>query len=124
MSDDARTGRILQRLTIVWNVIEVGVTIGLGVAAASLALVEPGPLFDPLLPRVQAEPKGDDAFVLSGAKSFVPMGDRASHFLVIARNDGVRDAFIVPRDAEGLTISEPEKNPESPSSPNSHTRSS
>ena len=39
MSDDARTGRTLQRLTIVWNVIEVGVTIGLGVAAASLALV-------------------------------------------------------------------------------------
>ena len=78
--------------------------------AASLALVEPGPLFDPLLPRVLAEPKGDDAFVLSGAKSFVAMGDRASHFLVVARNDGARDAFIVPRAAEGLMVSEPEKN--------------
>jgi alkylation response protein AidB-like acyl-CoA dehydrogenase len=54
-------------------------------------------------------PKGD-GFVLSGAKSFVPLADRASHFLVVARNDGGRDAFIVPRDAEGLSISAPEKN--------------
>jgi alkylation response protein AidB-like acyl-CoA dehydrogenase len=57
-----------------------------------------------------AEPKGANAFVLSGAKSFVPLGDRASHFLVVARNNGGRDAFIVPRDAEGLRVSEPEKN--------------
>jgi alkylation response protein AidB-like acyl-CoA dehydrogenase len=77
--------------------------------AASLALVEPSPLFDPTLLRTRAEPKGD-GFVLSGAKSFVPLADRASHFLVVARNDGGRDAFIVPRDAEGLSISAPEKN--------------
>ena len=77
--------------------------------AASLAVVEPGPVFDPRLPRTLAEPKGD-AFVLSGAKSFVVLGDRASHFLVVARSNGGRDAFIVPRDAEGLSISEPEKN--------------
>ena len=81
-----------------------------GYQAASLALVEPGPFFDPLLPRTRAEPKGDEAFVLSGTKSFVPMGDRASHFLVVARNDGARDAFIVPRTAEGLKVSELEKN--------------
>ena len=49
-------------------------------------------------------------FVLSGAKSFVPLADRASHFLVVARNNGGRDAFVVPRDAEGLAISAPEKN--------------
>jgi alkylation response protein AidB-like acyl-CoA dehydrogenase len=78
--------------------------------AASLALVEPGPLFDPALPRTIAEPKGEAGFVLSGAKSFVALADRASHFLVVARNNGGRDAFIVPRDAEGLRISEPEKN--------------
>jgi alkylation response protein AidB-like acyl-CoA dehydrogenase len=78
--------------------------------AAALALVEPGPLFDPANPRTLAEPKGAHAFVLSGAKSFVPLGDRASHFLVVARNNGGRDAFIVPRDAEGLRVSEPEKN--------------
>ena len=47
--------------------------------------------------------------MLSGAKSFVPLADRASHFLAICRNNGGLDAFIVPRDAAGLTISEPEK---------------
>ena len=48
------------------------------------------------------------SYYVSGAKSFVPLADRASHFLVIARNNGGRDAFIVPRGAEGLRISEPE----------------
>ena len=39
MRNDAETGRLLQRLTIAWNALEVGVTIGLGIAAGSLALV-------------------------------------------------------------------------------------
>jgi alkylation response protein AidB-like acyl-CoA dehydrogenase len=56
-----------------------------------------------------AEPKGD-GFVLSGAKCFVPLGDRAGHFLVVARSDDGLDAFIVGRDAEGLSISEKELN--------------
>ncbi|MBW2312758.1 MAG: acyl-CoA dehydrogenase family protein [Deltaproteobacteria bacterium] len=82
--------------------------------AASLAMVEPGALFDVLNLRTKAEPKGD-GFVLSGQKSFVPLGDRAQHFLVLAHNtaqDGFEgiEAFIVPRDTKGLTISEPEKN--------------
>jgi acyl-CoA dehydrogenase len=83
--------------------------------AASLALAEPVPAFDARAIRTAAEPKGD-AFVLSGTKSAVPLADRASHFLVIARNGarggeglGALDAFIVPRDAAGLRI-EPEKN--------------
>lgn len=78
-------------------------------AAAAIAFVEPSPTFDALLPRCVAEPKGQ-GFVLSGAKSFVPLGDRASHFLVIARNNGGLDAFVVPRGTEGLSISETEKN--------------
>ena len=77
--------------------------------AASLAALEPGPVFDVFAPRTVAEPKGD-AFVLCGAKMLVPLGDRASHFLVVARNSGGLDAFIVPRDADGLRISPPEKN--------------
>ena len=80
-----------------------------GYHAAALALVEPVPLYDPASPRTRAEPKGD-VFELSGAKSLVPMGDRASHFLVVAGLEAGRDAFIVPRDAAGLRISEPEKN--------------
>ena len=77
--------------------------------AASLALLEPGPVAEPMRPRTVAEPKGD-GWVLSGEKSFVVLGDRASHFLVFARNDDAVDAFIVPRDADGLSISEPELN--------------
>ena len=60
-----------------------------------------------------AEPQGRRGFVLSGAKSFVPLADRASHFLVVARNgngaDAVPSAFIVPRDAAGLTIASPRR---------------
>jgi alkylation response protein AidB-like acyl-CoA dehydrogenase len=83
-------------------------------AAASLALIEPRPAFDPLGLRTAAERKGD-GWVLSGTKCFVPMADRAQHFLVLARNGGGEGlagaaAFIVPRDARGLAISAPEKN--------------
>lgn len=79
--------------------------------AASLALVEPGPCFDPTALRTRAERKGD-GFVLSGVKCFVPLADRASHFLVLARENGGDSvqAYIVPRDAAGLTIAAPEKN--------------
>lgn len=87
--------------------------------AASLALVEPGPLFDAGSPRTLAEPAGDGGFELSGAKCCVPLADRASHFLVVARRaprgapgpvSQQLDAFVVPRDAEGLSILGPEKN--------------
>jgi alkylation response protein AidB-like acyl-CoA dehydrogenase len=79
--------------------------------AASLALVEPGPCFDPFALRAKAERKGD-GFVLSGQKCFVPLADRASHFLVLARENGGDQvqAYVVPRDAAGLAIAAPEKN--------------
>lgn len=76
---------------------------------AALASIEPAAMADPANPRMVAEEK-EDRFVISGCKSFVPFGDRASDFLVIARNGNQVDAFIVPRDADGLTISEPELN--------------
>jgi len=80
--------------------------------AASIAWIEPAAAFDPFALRTQAEPKGS-GYVLSGAKTMVPLADRASHFLVVARNGhgggfGGAEAFIVPRDAIGLTISAPE----------------
>ncbi|MEE8582242.1 MAG: acyl-CoA dehydrogenase family protein [Myxococcota bacterium] len=74
----------------------------------SLAVIEPGPLFDVTRLNTKAEPKGD-GFVLSGRKCFVPMGAQASHFVVLARNNGGTDAFIVPADAKGVSVSEPEK---------------
>ncbi|MEE9606609.1 MAG: acyl-CoA dehydrogenase family protein [Myxococcota bacterium] len=77
--------------------------------AAALAVAEPGPAFDAFAPRTEAEARGE-GFVLHGTKCFVPMGDRATHFLVVARNRDRLDAFIVPRDAAGLSVSAPEKN--------------
>ncbi len=81
--------------------------------AATLALHEPNFGFDPAKLRTTAERHGDH-FVLRGEKHLVPMGDRSSHFLVIARGQepGVRQlqAFIVPRDARGLHVhAEPER---------------
>jgi len=76
--------------------------------AAALALAESQFTFDLGALRTVAEPKGD-GFVLSGVKRMVPLGDRASHFLVVARAAGAEgvagvEAFIVPRDAKGLAI--------------------
>jgi len=76
---------------------------------AALASIEPVAMADPANPRAVAEEK-EDRFVISGRKSFVLFGDRASDFLVIARNGNQVDAFIVPRDAAGVTISAPELN--------------
>jgi alkylation response protein AidB-like acyl-CoA dehydrogenase len=82
--------------------------------AGSLALHEPQFNFDAASLQTIAEPKGD-SFALTGKKRLVPLGNRASHFLVVARagaRDGLDDleAFIVPRDASGLQIAEdPEK---------------
>jgi alkylation response protein AidB-like acyl-CoA dehydrogenase len=77
--------------------------------AATLAVAEPTPGFNIADMKTTAELK-NGSFVLSGRKCFVPMGDRATHFLTIARNNGQLGAFVVPRDAAGLEISAPEKN--------------
>jgi len=76
---------------------------------STLALAEPTPDFDALHPRTTATTK-DGGFVLHGKKTFVPMGDRAEHFLVVARNGARHDAFIVTRDAAGVSVRSPEKN--------------
>lgn len=75
----------------------------------SLALNEPAPGFDPAAPRATAEKKGS-GYSLHGEKCFVPLADRAAHFLVVARGEHGLNAFIVPRDAAGLSITEVEKN--------------
>ena len=77
-------------------------------ATGSVALLEPGPLADASRPRTVAEQKGE-SFVLSGRKTMVVMGDRASHFLVTAQLGDDVAAFIVPKDTAGLTVSAREK---------------
>jgi alkylation response protein AidB-like acyl-CoA dehydrogenase len=71
--------------------------------AAAVALAEPGFKFDPVKPALQAEKSGVE-FALSGKKAFVPLASKCSHFLVVGQNSGIADAFIVPRDAKGLTV--------------------
>jgi acyl-CoA dehydrogenase len=83
---------------------------------AAVAWIEPSPVFDALALQTTAEPK-HSSFVLSGRKRCVVLGDRAEHFLVVARNAqsaqtgfGALDAFVVPRGAKGLTVGDVEKN--------------
>ncbi len=75
--------------------------------AASLALLEPSFTFDAGNLRTVAEPKGA-GFTLTGVKRLVPLAASSSHLLVVARGarDGLSglEAFIVPRDAKGLSI--------------------
>ncbi len=77
--------------------------------AGSLAINESTPGFDAFAPKTTAEPKGS-GFALHGEKTYVPLGDSAANFLVVARAGDKLDAFLVPRDAAGLTITEVEKN--------------
>ncbi len=75
----------------------------------SIAINESTPGFDPFAPQTTAENKGA-GYTLHGVKSFVPLGNTAANFLVIARQQDGLGAFIVPRDAPGLSIGEVEKN--------------
>ena len=84
-------------------------------ASGAVAWIEPSPVFDPLALATVAEAKGD-RFVLTGKKRFVVMGDRADEILVIARSANAAqpgfaalDAFVVPRNAPGVTVGEREK---------------
>ncbi|HOA23379.1 MAG TPA: acyl-CoA dehydrogenase family protein [Aggregatilineales bacterium] len=74
------------------------------------ALVEPRIAFDPWRPETTASP-GDGTFTLNGEKAYVPLAADAEAILVYARNTetGSVDGYIVPRDANGLTIGEREK---------------
>ena len=77
--------------------------------AASLAVLEPTPLFDAFRPGTTARRDGAD-WVLSGTKSLVPLAGRAELFLVAATvADGSGPAlFLLESDTEGLTVeSEP-----------------
>ncbi|MBW1849335.1 MAG: acyl-CoA dehydrogenase family protein [Deltaproteobacteria bacterium] len=77
---------------------------------AAMALQEPQFTFDPTDLKTTAVKKGDE-WVINGVKRMVPFGSTAHHFLVIARigeETGLSNigAFIVARDAEGLSISD------------------
>jgi acyl-CoA dehydrogenase len=61
--------------------------------------------FDPGALKTTAVLKGDE-YVLNGEKAFVPFAKDAEAILVYASLDGQTQAFIVPKDAAGLTIND------------------
>jgi hypothetical protein len=74
--------------------------------AASVAVVEPHPLFDASALRTTAKKRGSD-FVLTGEKSMVALADHAKWFLVAAEvpKAGPR-FFVVEGDAAGVEVIE------------------
>jgi alkylation response protein AidB-like acyl-CoA dehydrogenase len=77
-----------------------------GDTTASVAVVEPHPLFDPSEPRTTAKKRGSD-FVITGEKSMVALAERAKWFLVAADipKTGPR-FFLVEADAPGVEVTE------------------
>jgi alkylation response protein AidB-like acyl-CoA dehydrogenase len=69
------------------------------------ALIEMSFDFDPQALKTTAE-KTSDKIKLNGAKSFVAYAKEAHEILVYANLNGVTQGFIVPKNVEGLIISE------------------
>lgn len=72
------------------------------------ALVEPVVLFDPRELATKAV-KENGSYRLTGIKSMVPLAADAQLFLVYALEDGQTQAFLVPRETEGLSVGNQEK---------------
>ncbi len=78
--------------------------VGDDVPAASFAVTEPHPLFDPLRPRTTAT-RTPDGYRLDGAKSAVVRGEDAELFVVSAALDGEPRLFLVEAGTAGLRVS-------------------
>ncbi len=76
---------------------------------AAVAIIEPDFAFDVASIRTTAT-KTRDRYRLSGIKGLVPLAAHCSHYLVIARCDGKLEAFIVERDAKGVSVGEKKPN--------------
>jgi len=70
---------------------------------AAVALNEPRATFEPAAPATTAS-KAGDSYTLNGVKSLLPMAGQCEWFVVVAAIDGEVAAFVVPADAEGLSI--------------------
>lgn len=74
--------------------------------AAAIAVLEPR-LGADVSELVSEAVRDGDGWRLNGHKALVPLASTASHFLVIAKTDKGRDAFIVEREAAGVCVEEP-----------------
>jgi alkylation response protein AidB-like acyl-CoA dehydrogenase len=77
-------------------------------APYTAALIEPSYCFDASDLLTTAVLTGD-AYLLNGAKVYVPFADKASAMLVYAAVDGQTQGFIVPAGAGGVTVGERQK---------------
>ena len=76
---------------------------------AGVAIMEPDFAFDVSALRTTAIKKRD-GYRLSGMKGLIPLAGSCSHFLVVARSDDTLDAFIVERNARGVSVGEKKPN--------------
>ncbi len=76
---------------------------------AAIAIMEPDFAFDVSAIRTIAT-KTRDGYRLTGVKGLVPLAARCSHFMVIARCDGRLEAFLVERNAKGVSVGENKAN--------------
>ena len=72
------------------------------------ALTEPRVQFSPYKLQTTAVADGD-SYVLNGVKTVVPLADNAEIILVYASEDSQTQGFLVPADADGLTIGKRDK---------------
>ncbi|HEY3716790.1 MAG TPA: acyl-CoA dehydrogenase family protein [Jatrophihabitantaceae bacterium] len=77
--------------------------VGDDVPAAALAILEPGPLFDPFALLTHAH-RTVDGYVLDGVKSLVPRAASAELFVIAANLDGRPALFLVESESVGLTV--------------------
>lgn len=76
--------------------------------AYTAALMEPQFDFDSNDLRTTAVLDGDD-YVITGEKAYVPYAAEAAALIVYAQLDGKTQGFIIPSDAEGLSVGERQK---------------
>jgi alkylation response protein AidB-like acyl-CoA dehydrogenase len=76
---------------------------------AAVAVMEPDFAFDVSSIRTTATTTRD-GYRLNGVKGLVPLAARCSHFMVIARWDGRLEAFVVDRNAKGVSVGEKKAN--------------
>ena len=113
---------VLAPRLLVFPVLEMGTDVqrerylrpftGGGFSAGTAALMEPRWDFDPVALTTTARRDGN-GFLLDGAKCLVPLAAESETILVWASNPeipGKVDGFLVARDADGLTVSERERN--------------
>ncbi len=75
---------------------------------ASFCLTEPNAGTDVFSIEAKAETK-DGSYILNGEKHFITSADVAKYFVVFCKTDKGPTAFLVERDANGLSVGRPEK---------------